>query len=241
MVYFLERGIRSGRMGLKEDLKSEVAAVFASAWTERDGNVVPADNSIKLSNDGVNIDATVLYADMADSTALVDGQSKIFAAEIYKTYLRCAAKIIVSEGGAITAYDGDRIMAVYIEGAKNTAAVRTALKINYARLEIIIPALRKQYPNNNYTPMHVVGIDTSKLFVARTGIRGSNDLVWVGRSANYAAKLTTLSHAYATYITNPVYAAMLDEVKTTNGTSMWIALNWNGQTIHGSTWRWDSA
>ena len=33
-----------------------------------------------------------------------------------------------------------------------------------------------------------LGIDTSKLFVARTGIRKSNDLVWVGRAANYAAK-----------------------------------------------------
>ena len=57
------------------------------------------------SNDGVNLDATVLYADMADSTALVDKYTKTFAAEIYKTYLHCAAKIITSEGGTITAYD----------------------------------------------------------------------------------------------------------------------------------------
>jgi class 3 adenylate cyclase len=227
-------------MGLKEDLQSEVATVFGSAWTERDGNVVPADNSIKLSNDGVNIDATVLYADMSESTALVDGYSKTFAAEIYKTFLHCATKIISSEKGSVTAYDGDRIMAVYIEGAKNTAAVRTALKINYARQQIIIPALQKQYPNSNYTPAHVVGVDTSKLFVAKTGIRGTNDLVWVGHSANHAAKLTALSHAYPTYITSAVYAAMLDEVKITNGTSMWIALNWNGATIYGSTWRWGS-
>ncbi len=227
-------------MALKEDLENEVSTIFGSAWTQRDGNVVPEDDSVKLSNDGVNIDGTVLYADMADSTALVDGQTKTFAAEIYKTYLHCAAKIISSEGGTITAYDGDRIMAVYIEGAKNTAAVRTALKINYARQEIIIPALRKQYPNNNYTPQHVVGVDTSKLFVARTGIRGSNDLVWVGHSANYAAKLTALSHVYSTYITSQVYTAMLDDVKTTSGKSMWIALNWNGLTIYGSTWRWGS-
>ena len=35
-----------------------------------------------------------------------------------------------------------------------------------------------------------VGIDTCELFIARTGIRGSNDLVWVGHAANYAAKLS---------------------------------------------------
>ena len=38
-----------------------------------------------------------------------------------------------------------------------------------------------------------VGIDTSELFVARTGIRRANDLVWVGRAANHAAKLSARS------------------------------------------------
>jgi len=228
-------------MGLAEELRAEVAGIFRSQWTERDGNAVPTDESIKLSNDAVNIEATVLYADMADSTNLVNTQMKWFAAEIYKAFLRCAAKIISSERGVITAYDGDRIMAVYSEGAKNTAAVRSALKINYVRQEIIIPALRTQYPAASYTPRHVVGIDTSKLFVARTGIRGSNDLVWVGRAANYAAKLAVLSHTHPTYITGNVYSVMLDEVKFTSGRAMWEEVMWNGVAIYRSNWRWGSA
>src|ERR1017187_2765125 len=35
--------------------------------------------------------ATVLNADLADSTKLVDGHAAFFAAEIYKTFLHCAA------------------------------------------------------------------------------------------------------------------------------------------------------
>jgi len=228
-------------MGLTDDLRSEVVSIFKDRWTERDGNVVPSDDSVKLANDAVNIDAVVLYADMADSTDLVNRYQSWFAAEMYKAFLRCAAKIIASEGGAITAYDGDRVMGVYTEGAKNTAAVRSALKINYARQQIIIPALRTSYPQNTYTPRHVVGIDASKLFVARTGIRGSNDLVWVGRAANYAAKLATMAHDYQTYITQSVYSAMLDEVKFTNGQAMWEQLMWNGLSIYKSNWRWGSA
>jgi class 3 adenylate cyclase len=100
-------------MGLKDDLEREAAAIFRAAWETRDGTVVPADDSLKLGNDAVKLDATVLYADLADSTKLVDGRSASFAAEIYKTFLHCAAKIIRSESGIITAYDGDRIMAVY--------------------------------------------------------------------------------------------------------------------------------
>ncbi len=75
-------------------------------------------------------------------------------------------------------------MAVFIGNAKNSSAARAALKINFARLHIIHPALKAQYPKTTYELKYVVGVDTSQLFVARTGIRGANDLVWVGRAAN---------------------------------------------------------
>jgi class 3 adenylate cyclase len=227
-------------MGLKDDLSIQVAEVFRNAWKERDGTVVPTDQSVKLGNEAIKLDATVLYADMADSTKLVDGYVPQFSAEIYKTFLHCAAKIIEQENGVITAYDGDRVMAVFIGDVKNTPAVRAALKIKWAVEEIITPALKKQYPSINYSLKHVVGVDTSSLFVAKTGVRGANDLVWVGRAANYAAKLSALPAAY-TYITKEVYDRMLIEVKVTNGTSMWEIVNWNtfdNRQIYRSHWRW---
>jgi len=226
-------------VSLGSDIKSEVAAIFRAQWTERDGNVVPEDESIKLTNDGVNVEGTVLYADMADSTHLVAGQTKTFATEIYKTFLHTAAKIIRNEGGTITAYDGDRIMAVYLGNSKNTSAVTTALKIHYAVDNIIAPAIKAQYQQQTYVPHHVVGIDTSKLFVARTGVRGANDLVWVGRAANYAAKLATLPHEYPTWITEEVYNNMHESVKFTDGRAMWEARVWtvmNNKTIYRSSW-----
>ncbi len=228
-------------MALKEDLQGEVASIFRSTWATRDGNVVPQDTNLKLTNDAVKLDATVLYADLADSTHLVAEQTPSFAAEIYKTFLHCAAKIIRSEGGEISAYDGDRIMAVFLGGQKNTSAVRTAMKIYYARDHIIMPAKQAMYSTNRYVLKHVAGVDTSNLFVARTGVRGANDLVWVGRAANLAAKLATLPDDHATYITQEVYNAMLAEVKTSNGKTMWEAVRWTGfdnRTIYRSNWWW---
>jgi len=231
-------------MGLKEDLEAEVATIFRSPWTERDGETVPEAEDLKLGNDAVKLKATVLYADLADSTALVDGHTRTFSAEIYKTFLHCAAKIIRDEVGTITAYDGDRIMAVFIGTTKNTPAVRAAMKINWAMVNIIRPAVTKQYPDTAYVPKHVVGIDTSDLFIARTGVRGANDLVWVGRAANYAAKLASLPESYGTYITSDVYNNMNDVVKKSDdgkGEHMWKALTWNNfnnSIIYGSTWSW---
>jgi class 3 adenylate cyclase len=232
-------------VGLKSDLESEVADVFSAKWEERDGNVVPEDDSVSLANDAVKLKATVLYADLADSTELVDSQVAFVAAEVYKTFLHCAAKIIRSEDGEITAYDGDRVMAVYIGDLKNTRAVRSALKISYAVSYIVNPAHKAVYKDSLYTLKHVVGVDTSDLYVAKTGVRGANDLVWVGRAANYAAKLATLPDSYQTYITKEVYEAMINDVKvSSDGRAMWEAVRWNtfdDRTIYQSNWWWSIA
>ena len=227
-------------MGLKSDLETKVKEVFSSKWEKRDGTVIPDDSSLSLGNEGVELDATVLYADLSGSTSLVDSQNQEFSAEIYKTFLHCAAKIIGSEGGVITAYDGDRVMAVFIGGSKNSSAVKAALKIQWAVGNIINPGIVRQYGANKYTVKQVVGIDTSKLMATKTGIRGANDLVWVGRSANYAAKLCSFNN-FPTYITDSVYKVLSDEAKMSKGVNMWNARTWtdmNNMTIYGSTYQW---
>jgi len=225
-------------MGLADDLTSEVKTIFRSQWTVRDGEVVPDTPDIKLGNEGVTLDATVLYADIDGSTSMVDSKAAQFAAEVYKTYLLCAARIIKSEGGVITAYDGDRVMAVFIGNSKNTSAVRCGLKIKSAVLEIINPAIKQQY-DSDFELQQVVGVDTSNLLVARTGIRGSNDLVWVGSAANHAAKLSSISEQpYATFISSAVYENMNMSVKKTNGTDMWETRKWRGKTVYRSSWYW---
>ncbi|HEX3423023.1 MAG TPA: adenylate/guanylate cyclase domain-containing protein [Sphingomicrobium sp.] len=229
-------------LALKDELEKEVGTIFSSQWTTRDGQVVPVPTDLKLSNDAIKLNATVLYADLSESTAMVNRKTAAFSAEVYKTFLHCAGKIIRHFGGSITSYDGDRIMAVFIAGNKNTAAVKTALKIHSARRHIIQPALEKQYPNANFTLKHTVGIDSSALFVARTGVRGDNDLVWVGRAANWAAKLSDLPDTHSTWITKQVYDNMLDEVKIAkDGRNMWELMVWNAmnkETIYRSDFWW---
>jgi class 3 adenylate cyclase len=230
-------------LGLKNDLQDQVKDIFGDQWDVTDGRVVPEPESIGLGNNAIKLDATVLYADMADSTKMVDDNGANYAAEIYKSFLYCAGRIIHSEQGVITAYDGDRIMAVFIGERKNTRAVKTGLKINYAVKKIINPAHEKQYSYTPYTLKHVVGIDTSKILVARTGVKGRNDLVWVGRAANYAAKLCALSADYPTRITEAVHKVIADDAKmSSSGKNMWNEATWkdmNDMTIYRSTWTWE--
>lgn len=230
-------------MTLKESLEKEVAQIFSERWTERDGRNVPDPEDLGLGNDAVKLDATVLYADMADSTDLVDTKKPWFAAEVYKAYLICAARIIKDEGGAITAYDGDRIMAAFIGDTKNTTAVRTALKLNGAVIDIINPALTRQYANEAYRVRHHVGVDTSSLFVCRAGVRNDNDLVWVGRAANYAAKLCAIKEYNTAFITGEVFDRLKNDSKYggSNRTLMWKQRKWSqmgDMRVYSSDWKW---
>lgn len=230
-------------MVLREDLEAAVKKIFGEIWSERDGEVVPEPEDLNLGNDAVNLNATVLYADISSSTVLVDSYQSQFAAEIYKTFLACAAKIIKDEGGVITAYDGDRVMGVFIGKSKNTSAVRTGLRINTSVLQLIRPALKAQYSTSPYDLKHVVGVDTSNLLVSRIGVRNDNDLVWVGRAANYAAKLSALNDGFATYITHSVYDNMHETVKyaLTTKQDMWQARRWtsmNDMSIYATDHYW---
>jgi class 3 adenylate cyclase len=227
-------------MNLRE-LIAEADATLRTKWETRAGRKVPEAEDIELGNDAVILDGTVLYADMADSTGLVDSFKPWFAAKIYRTYLAGACRIIRDNGGGITAFDGDRVMAVFIGDRKNTPAAKSALHIN-AFVAELNQTVRSVYPDTSYTLRQSVGVDTSSLFIARTGIRNNNDLVWVGRAANYAAKLCSLGDAtYPSHITEDVFSKLADEAKYgPDRASMWEKRMWNatGNVIYRSNWTW---
>lgn len=231
-------------MALQDDLRSEVKQIFDEQWLVQNTQGVPDPDQLRLNNHAKDLEqATVLYADLDGSTNMVESRAWQLSAEVYKVYLRCSARIITSEDGVITAYDGDRVMAIFTGVSKNTNAVRAAFKINFAVLHIINPLLRERTKDTGFNVKHVVGIDTSQLRAARIGVRGNNDLVWVGRAANYAAKLTNLSES-PLWITQSVYDNMNQIVKETSGRNMWENRLWtamNGMSIYRSNWHWGSA
>lgn len=238
-------------MGLKDDIQNETDSIFTMAWTRRAGYVVPVPKDIGLeSNDGVDFAAgTVLYADLAASTQMVDSMKDTLSAEIYKAFLAAAARVIREEGGEITAYDGDRVMAVFLGDSQCSTAARCGLKINWAVKNIVQPSLRTKYPQSapKHEIKHRVGIDKSAILVARTGVRGGNDLVWVGRAPNYAAKLSAQDDVgYYTFITKKVFDSLSEASKYGGDPKrlMWeerAVAGLTETTVYRSSWWWSIA
>lgn len=234
-------------MGLLSDLKSEVEDVFSQTWEVAEAQVVPEPKNLKLSNEARYFNrVTILYADLSGSTRLVDNSSWQIAGEIYKTYLLCAARIIRSLDGEITAYDGDRIMGVFMDGSQTSNAAKCGLQLNWAVKNILNPNFQAQYPKENYVIKQVVGIDTSEIRAARIGVRGGNDLVWIGRAANYAAKLTESRNDYPTWITDEAFGRLRDWAKFGGNPKrlMWEEFKWTqmkDRKVYGSNWSWPIA
>jgi class 3 adenylate cyclase len=206
----------------KTELEAYINRTFSlESWQVEEARVVPFTKDVPLSNAAKHFDhATFLYADLSGSTKMVEQLNWSRSAEIYKNYLYCASRLIRHFQGDVVAFDGDRVMGVFLNEAQCTNAVRCALRINWALRFLVQPGFEKQY-GATFTIGHTIGIDASEARCCRTGVRGDNDLVWIGAAPNIAAKLTDLTE-FPIWITNTVYDRMANEVKTyTDGRHMW--------------------
>lgn len=229
-------------MTIAEDIRANARTTFVAKWTVRDGTTVPEPADLKLSNDAVHFKrATILYADLDGSTDLVEKKKWTFSGEVYKAFLYATSRLIRRHGGTIVSYDGDRAMGIFISDNQSNDAVSCALEINYAIKNIVQAEISKGW-TTDFKIRHVVGIDTSEIYAARTGVRGDNDIVWIGNAANLAAKLTTLAADNPTWITRRVYDLLKDNQKLgPNRESIWKKWKWtehNDDEVYSTTyWR----
>lgn len=215
-------------MALTDKLASDITSIFGTAWNVREGRVVPATEDVALTNGAVRLDATMLYADLASSTTLARKFDSSTVAKIVKAYLSTMTQLVKAFGGEVRSFDGDRVMGVFVGNSKNTSAAKCALKMNWVmskllrpRAEVSFPALRQQ----GFVLQHGVGIHSSEVLVVRGGVRGSNDLVFVGAAPNLAAKLSEVRDGYESHITYVVYSMLHDESKlAADGRNMWTAV-----------------
>lgn len=236
-------------MGQKADeISSDVQTIIGTPWNKRNSTDIPSTESVNLAGGAVELDATFLYADLAHSSKMVKELDRRVAAKILKSFLSAVSKLIIYRGGKVVSFDGDRVMGVFHGNSKNSSAARCALNIKYVVTKIIRPKFENNYDqvkNASFKIDHGVGVDTGTVLAVRGGVRGNNDLIWIGRAPNLAAKLSDIRETpHSSFITASVYNKLNDETKYSGSENknMWESRNWkflgDNINVYRSSWHW---
>ena len=186
---------------LKKDVTEEVSAILSSEFSIEVTNTqtVPhsSDGAITFPNldnksQGTKlIESTVLYVDMRRSTQLSLQHRRHTVARLYSAFVRAMTRCAGQFGGEVRGIIGDRVMILFNSSNCFTAAVDTAILINSVCSYII----NMHFVHNEVT--FGIGIDYGPMLATKTGIRrhgaaqqSYRSLVWLGRPANIASKLT---------------------------------------------------
>ena len=173
-------------------------------------NYVPTDSDTNLTFENFDgkykkvktIETCVLYVDIRSSTKLNLQHYPKTMAKLYSSFIRSMIKAAENYNGKIRNIIGDRVMVVFDNSNCFTDAVNTAFLMNTISRKII----NKRFKNNAFTCG--IGIDFGKMMVAKCGtIKFGNEsssyksLVWLGRPANIASKLTDFANKSSSYKT----------------------------------------
>ncbi|EMS79882.1 adenylate/guanylate cyclase domain-containing protein [Desulfotignum phosphitoxidans] len=235
-------------MALINDLTNDVQGIISKTWSTRKGQKVPSSDSVALAGGAVELDATFLYADLANSSKMAKELDRRIAAKILKSFLATTARLVRHHGGSIVSFDGDRILGVFTGSYKNTTAAKCALQIKYTVQEIIKPKFENQYDSvkkASFSISHGIGVDSGTVLAVRAGARGNNDLIWIGRAPNLAAKLSDFRKPpHHTYITATVYNKLDDPAKYggKDKQNIWEPRTWtflgDSISLYRSSWQW---
>lgn len=203
-------------MGLKSEIESKVKEYLANgAYDIKDIEYVPTkdDKNITFGNKAVRFRGCVLYIDMRDSTTVIDDHHNYTAAKIHKAFLHIATKLINANGGEIRSFNGDSILAFFCGNTKSNIqkTVQCAMQIKYMLSEVCKSSFEK-YHSLDYD----IGIDYGDITVVKGGVafnNNNNDLLWISKAVNFAAKMGDSANApYNIKISKVVYDNLSDDL-----------------------------
>jgi adenylate cyclase len=199
-----------------DEIKGAIEGIFTTEMEVNDytGDTVPSIDDLPDKNKGLIItNCSILFVDIRSSTQLSDRSQAKSMAKIYRAFARAMSLCIYSSGGSVRQIAGDRVMGVFVDDAEEgsvTKALNAARAIITVVEHVFNPLCKTNI--NNKTIECGVGIDTGRVLTTSIGIKHENDdardLVWAGKTANVASKLTDLATEKEIFITNRVFNKM---------------------------------
>ncbi|CAG9228376.1 Guanylate cyclase domain-containing protein [Paraburkholderia tropica] len=195
-----------------KDLGADIAAEVETILSGEFSITVTNTNTVPHSDDGAitfpNLDSKeqackvvetcVVYIDIRRSTELNLAHRPKTVAKLYSSFVRAMVRCAEQFNGHVRGIIGDRVMIMFDQNNCFSNAVHTAAAMNTVSQHII---------NRHFKHGEVacgIGIDFGRMLATKTGFRrhgvqrhSYRSLVWLGRPANVASKLTDIANKAA--------------------------------------------
>jgi adenylate cyclase len=223
---------------LKDELSDEVETILAADFDisvtrtatvpHNSDGAITFPNLSEKSQRCKLIDSCVLYIDIRRSTELNLQNDPTTVAKLYSAFVRAMTRCARANGGHVRGIIGDRLMVIFESDNCFVSAVETAISMNSTAQFVI----NKHFLGNEITCG--IGIDSGPMLATKTGFsrrgveqQAYRSLVWLGRPANVASKLTDIANKPAqsfTYQNLEVCRTIPDSAigRALLGTTPWI-------------------
>jgi class 3 adenylate cyclase len=189
----------------KKELVDEVNTINSSGFTHEiaktkfvpsiDDPAITYPNLTTKTQKSKLLTSAVLFVDMRGSTGMSMEHGYDALAPVYSSFVRCMSKCAHYYNGHVRNIIGDRVMVVFDRENCFKNAVNTAILMN----SVVQYVLNKQI--SLVTVKAGIGIDFDPMLVTKTGVIKQGDendpnkaLVWLGKPANVASKLTDVAN-----------------------------------------------
>ncbi len=196
---------------INDEVKTVVASDFKIEVVETDYVPNFDDSSITFDNLDEKVkrckllESCVLYVDIRNSASISVSKQPHTLARLYSSFVRSMIAAGRYYGGHVRNIIGDRVMIVFDKKDCYTNAVNTAMLMNSISKHIINKHLK------NVDFKCGIGVDYGKMLIVKAGAtrRGAEtefyrSLVWLGRPANIASRLTDIANKTITTYENGV-------------------------------------
>lgn len=183
-----------------EEIDLDVQDVLSTSFAYTSTQFVPSREDSGLSYErgkdkrGKEIKTCVLFIDIRNSVALTDKHQHQTMGRVYTAFTKAVLKVARHHNGHIRNIIGDRVMIVFPVANCFKNAVDCAVSINHIASKIINKRFNLDFKCG-------IGIAYGKLRVIKVGIQrngtenGENKgLVWVGKPANFASRITDMAN-----------------------------------------------
>jgi class 3 adenylate cyclase len=212
----------------KTDLQVMVDGFLAGTYETTNSRSVPVAADIPLGNKAAKLTATALFIDLRQSSDITNAFRRQTAAKMLKSYFSGCVRIVNLNSGFVRSFNGDGLLALFTGDQRADNAVKAAMQTKWFVVHILWPKFNGYFEANQAARgarlsfSFGAGIDDGDIYAVRVGIRGTNDVAWVGRGTNTAAKLSNvLHHPRNIGVTRLVYDQLSTNRKLSKGTNMW--------------------